>query len=173
MDKPCEVAQEQPETINIPAWKQVYAEHFAQHNNKTKAYQYAKPHVSPTTARKEGSACSTDPDIIKLVNEAINKRVDKKRYSKEAIMDNIDVIRKKTLNKQQYSTSLKANKELAELGNLYERGADDPGQYRTLIQSLVVHNTTRYSGQPPKQVESEVDAEFEDVQHLDNIEDNE
>jgi len=168
MDKPCDVtAEEQPEKINTIAWKQVFAEHLAQHNNRTRAYLHAKPHVTLSTAQREGSLASKDPEIIKLVNKAINKRVDKQRYSKDQILDNIDVIRKKTLNNKQYSVSLKANKELAELNNLYERGSDDAGTYKLLIQSLVIHNTIS-SGQPPKQLESEVDAEFEDVEPIDN-----
>lgn len=168
MDKPCEATtEEQPEQINTTAWKQVFAEHFAQHNNRTRAYLHAKPHVTLSTAQREGSLASKDPEIIKLVNRAINKQVDKQRFSKDQILDNIDVIRKRALKKDQLNTSLKANKELAELSNLYDRGADDPGQYRTLIQSLVIHNTIS-SGTPPKQLESEVDAEFEDVQDPDN-----
>ena len=166
MDKPCDLVPEEPETINTTAWKQVYAQHLAQYNNKTKAYQHAKPHVTYQTAQREGHLASKDPEIIKLVNKAINKQVDALRFSKEQILDNIDVIRSKTLKNKQFGVSLKANKELAELAGLYEKGVDDPGQYLTLIKSLTI-NTTISSGSPPKQVEHEVDAEFEDVDNAD------
>jgi len=148
-------------------WKAVFkATYLSNGNNGTQAYLTAKPHVSLTTAKVEASKLLAMPNMIKELTEATDKQVNKTRYSKDTIMDNIDVIRKKTLNKQQYSTSLKANKELAELGNLYDRGVDDPGQYRTLIQSLVI-NTTISSGTPPKQVENDIDAEFEDMDNAD------
>ncbi len=154
-------------------WMEVFkATYLSNGNNGTQAYLKAKPHVSLTTAKVEASKLLTTPDMIKALRDETDKPVNKQRFSKEAILDNIDVIRQKTLDKEQYPTSLKANKELAELQGHYERGADDPGQYRTLIQSLIINQTTISSGTPPKQVEHEVDAEYEDVEPPDNKQDN-
>ena len=152
-------------------WQTVFkAEYLKNGNNGTQAYLIAKPHVSPKTASVEASKYLALTSTIESLKRATDKRVDKLRFSKDQILDNIDVIRQKSLDKEELGTSLKANKEIAELAGLYERGADDKGNYMLLIKSLVV-NTTISSGQPPKQLDNEVDAEFEDVQPLDNNED--
>lgn len=149
-------------------WQAVFkAAYLSNGNNGTQAYLTAKPHVSLATAGSEAHKLLNTPEMIKALTEETDKQVDKQRFSKDAILDNIDVIRVKTLDEKKYATSLKANKELAELSGLYERGVDDPGQYRTLIQSLVIHNTTISSDSPPKQVEHEVKGEFEDVDNAD------
>lgn len=149
-------------------WKTVFkAAYLSNGNNGTQAYLIAKPHVSLATAGSEAHKLLNTPEMIKALAEETDKRVNKSRFSKDTILDNIDHIRQETLNSKQYSVSLKANKEIAELQNHYDRGADDPGQYRTLIQSLVIHNTTISSVTPPKQVEHEVEGEYEDVDNAD------
>ena len=136
-------------------WKAVFvAEYLNNGNNATQAYLKAKPESSHDNARARGSETVASSDVKQEIQRQSDKVLNKTRYSKEIIMDNIEVIRKKTLKDKQYPTSLKANKELAELGNLYDRGVDDPGQYRTLIQSLVIHQTTISSG-TTKQLEDE------------------
>ncbi len=149
-------------------WKAVFkATYLSNGNNGTQAYLKAKPHVSLATASSEAYKLLNTPEMIKALRRETDKQVNKSRFSKEVIEDNIDVIRKRTLKGKQYATSLKCNREIALLEGHYEAGADDPGQYRTLIQSLIINQTTISSGTPPKQVEHEVDAEFEEVDNPD------
>ena len=84
-------------------------------------------------------------------------------YSKKQILANVEEIRKKSFKNSELGTSLKANKEIAELQGHYDRDAGDKGNYLTLIEQLVVNNTTITQGSEPKQVEHDIEAEFEDV----------
>lgn len=143
-------------------WQTVFeAEYLKNGNNGTQAYLIAKPNVTLKTAKVESSKYLTRPDVIESLKRTTDKQVDKLRFSKGQILDNIDDIRIKSLDKDQLSVSLKANKELAELSNLYDRGADDKGNYMLLIKSLVINTIS--SGQAPKQLDNDIDAEFEDV----------
>jgi len=147
-------------------WIRKFVTEYVKTSNASQSYLKAKPGITLESAQQGACIALKDAKIQALIQRETDKELDETRFSKEQILDNIDVIRSKTLKNKQFSVSLKANKELAELAGLYEKGVDDPGQYLTLIKSLTI-NTTISSGSPPKQVEHEVDAEFEDVDNAD------